>query len=109
MVKKIQQFTKENRGSMMMEYILITGVFTLLVGGVVHWDGKFANLFPGFAPNTIHVPATGVVPADATLQVPVVTAIEDPTQLEVKKYGIVGDANARRIKSALQVIAMPVP
>ena len=102
LLKDISKFISRETGSVMMEYIVITAVFMLGVGGVVYFKGDYTNLLPGLLPGQIH---SSLTLNDEINLVPVGEAPE----VEINKYGMVGESFAAQTKKAQQLIAMPLP
>lgn len=102
LLKDISKFISRETGSVMMEYIVITAVFMLGVGGVVYFKGDYSNLLPGLLPGQIH---SSLTLNDEINLVPVGEA----PGVGVNKYGMVGDSFAAQTKKAQQLIAMPLP
>ena len=102
LLKNLSKFISRETGSVMMEYIVITAVFMLGVGGVVYFKGAYTNLLPGLLPDNMHSSISlnnefGLVPAG------------EAPDVEVNKYGMVGESFAAQTKRAQQLIAMPSP
>ena len=102
LLKNLSKFISRETGSVMMEYIVITAVFMLGVGGVVYFKGGYINLLPGLLPDMIHSSTT------LNNEINLVPAGEAP-DVEVNKYGMVGESFAAQTKRAQQLIAMPSP
>ena len=88
----------------MMEYIVITAVFILAVGGFVYWDSdsKYVNLMPGLFPDRFHSDQR-IAERDGYLTYRPVPKKHH----KVLKYGAVGNAFAAQSQKAQKVIAMP--
>ncbi len=99
---KLKNCFRDDSGAVMMEYIVITAVFLLAVGGLVYYNGKLTNLFPGLMPGTEHSTMT------VNDELDLVPAGEAPGA-EVNKYGMVGESFAAQTKKAQQLVAMPLP
>lgn len=99
---KLQNPVSECSGSVMMEYVVITSVFLLGVGGLVYFNGSWGNVFPGLLPDQPH----SVMTIDENLNLVPVGEAPDP---EIKKYGMAGAAFAEQTRKAQQVVAMPLP
>lgn len=102
LLKDLSKFISRETGSVMMEYIVITAVFMLGVGGVVYFKGGYINLLPGLLPDMIHSSTT------LNNEINLVPAGEAP-DVEVNKYGMVGESFAAQTKRAQQIVAMPLP
>ena len=72
------------------------------VGGVVYFKGGYINLLPGLLPDMIHSSTT------LNNEINLVPAGEAP-DVEVNKYGMVGESFAAQTKRAQQIVAMPLP
>lgn len=99
---KIKKCFRDDSGSVMMEYIIITAVFMLAVGGLVYSQGSFANLFSGLQPGEVHSTMT----IDDNLSL---VPVGEAPGTEVNKYGMVGESFAAQTKRAQQLVAMPLP
>lgn len=98
----IRRFVRESTGSVMMEYIIVTTVFLLGVGGLLYCiDGKYSNLFFGPRPNE-HF-------SDMTLENLNLSPVGETSNSDLKTYGLIGNTYTEQTKRALKVIAMPVP
>ena len=84
----------------MMEYIIITAVFLLGVGGMVYFGGSFKNMFPGLMSGEQH----SQMYFDGLKLVPVGEA----STVELKQYGLAGSSFAAKTKEAQKLIAMPM-
>ena len=98
----IKKYFRDDSGTVMVEYIIITAVFMLAVGGVIYSSGNFTNLFPGLLPGTLH--STMTIDEDLNL-----VPVGEAPGTEVNKYGMVGESFAAQTKRAQQLIAMPLP
>lgn len=92
---------KHTGGSVLMEYVIITGVFLLVVGGAVYIDSKYVNLFTAGMPG--NYAAGSAITADS------VPAVVEEASTTVEHYGLVGNKYSSQVKLALKVIASPLP
>ena len=92
---------KHTGGSVLMEYVIITGVFLLVLGGVVYLNSKYVNLFAVGMP--------GNYAAGTTINADLVPAVVEETSITAEHYGLVGNKYSSRVKLALKVIASPLP
>ena len=102
LLKEFSKFISRETGSVMMEYIVITAVFMLGVGGVVYFKGGYSVLLPGLLPGEIHSSFS------LNNEFDLVPTGEAP-DAEVNKYGMVGEGFAAQTKRAQQLVAMPLP
>ena len=112
----MKSFLKKQCGTVMMEYIIITSVFMLGVGGFCYLNSGYFNLLPGVFPQQVADPDTGTLeyklhssmtigkkPGQEYLSyIPV-----SESERNVVNYGVVGDAFAAQTRKAQIVIAMP--
>jgi hypothetical protein len=99
---KIKKCLRDDSGAVMMEYIVITTVFLLAVGGLVYYSGSYTNLFPGLLPGGSHSTMT----VDDKLDL---VPVGEAPGTEINKYGMVGESFAAQTKKAQQLIAIPLP
>ena len=99
---KLKNGFRDDSGTVIMEYIIITTVFLLAVGGLVYYNGSLTNLFPGMMPGNLRSSET----IDETLSL--VPAGEAPGA-EITEYGIAGESFARQTKNAQRLVSMPLP
>lgn len=100
----MSSFLKKQKGSVMMEYIIITSVFMLGIGGLVYMESGFVNLLGGLLPGGLHSSFTIAEknPGEYMTYIPV-----EQGSITIEKYGVVGDAFAAQSQRAQKVIAMP--
>lgn len=99
---EMKAFLAKQQGSVMMEYIVITSVFMLAIGGFVYWDSKYVNLLPGLQPGRAHS-FERIAEREGYLTYRPVPKKHH----EVLRYGAVGNAFAAQTQKAQKVIAMP--
>jgi len=90
------------RGSVMLEYVVITSVVALGVAGFVYADGKYVPLLGGSLKGTARSPLY----IDSE-QMKYSSAPEaDRSNIQ---YGLVCDSYAAQIRKSLRLIASPLP
>ena len=112
----MRAFCRKQQGSVMMEYIIITSVFMLGIGGLFYMDSKYVNLMPAFLAGEVLDPTNNQYEKKAHSAM---TIAVDPEkgyntyevvpegERNVESYGAVGNALAALSQKAQKVIAMP--
>ena len=96
----------------MMEYIIITSVFMLGIGGLVYMDSKFVNMMPGLLPadgsneNKGGAHSVMTISADSATGYNILEVVPE-SERKIESYGAVGNAFAALSQKAQKVIAMP--
>ena len=96
----------------MMEYILITSVFMLGIGGRVYMDSKFVNMIPGLwagkglSQDCESVHSVMTIAADPATGYNTLEVVPE-SERKIESYGAVGNAFAALSQKAQKVIAMP--
>ena len=96
----------------MMEYIIITSVFMLGIGGLVYMDSKFVNMLPGLwagngsGQNSVSVHSVMTISADPATGYSALEVVPE-NERKIESYGAVGNAFAALSQKAQKVIAMP--
>ena len=96
----------------MMEYIIITSVFMLGIGGLVYMDSRFVNMLPGLLPGIGSGESNGGVHSVMTISADSATGyntleVVPESERKIESYGAVGNAFAALSQKAQKVIAMP--
>ena len=108
----MRAFCRKQQGSVMMEYIIITSVFMLGIGGLVYMDSKFVNMMPGLLPADGSNENKGGAHSAMTIAVDSATGyntleVVPESERKIESYGAVGNAFAALSQEAQKVIAMP--